>query len=101
MPKYIPALLQKLQHPKSDKSQYAPHPWVVPAYGQRIQVATVEKSKKINSKGIQRVQPIVGSLLYQSRALDSTTMVALNELGGEQARATEKLEIVATCYWIM
>ena len=28
--------------------------------------------------------------LYQSRALDSTTMVALNELGGEQSRATEK-----------
>ena len=32
----------------------------------------------------------VGSLLYQSRALDSTTMVALNKIGGEQARATEK-----------
>ena len=36
------------------------------------------------------MQYIVGSLLYQSRALDSATMVALNELGGEQARATEK-----------
>ena len=46
--------------------------------------------KKIDSKGIPRVQSIVGSLLYQSRALDSTTMVALNELGFEKARATEK-----------
>ena len=101
MPKYIPALLQKLQHPKPTKPQYAPHPWVVPAYGQRIQMATVDESKKIDSKGIRRVQSIVGSLLYQSRELDSTTMVALNELGGEQARATEKLEIVATCYSIM
>ena len=90
MPKYITALLQKLQHPKPAKPQYAPHPWVVPAYGQRIQVATVEKSKKINSKGIRRVQYIVVSLLYQSRALDSTCMVTLNKLGGEQARAIGK-----------
>ena len=36
------------------------------------------------------MQSIVGSLLYQTRSLDSTTMVALNELGGEQARATEQ-----------
>ena len=87
---YIPALLQKLQHPKPAKSQYAPHPWVVLAYGQRIQMATVDKSKKLYSKGIRRVQSIVGSLLYQSWALDSTTTVAINKLGVEQARATEK-----------
>ena len=85
MPKYIPTLLQKLQHPKPAKPQYAPHLWVIPAYGQRIQMATVEESGKLDNKGIQRVQSIVGSLLYQSRSLDSTTMVAINELGGGQA----------------
>ena len=74
MPKYITALLQKSQHPKPAKPQYAPHPWVVPAYVQHIQMATVDESKNIYSKGIRRVQYIVGSLLYQSRALDSTTM---------------------------
>ena len=72
------------------KPKYAPHIWLVPAYGQRIQMATVDKSKKLDSKGIRRVKSIVGLLLYQSRALDSTKMVALNEFGGEQARATEK-----------
>ena len=90
MPKYIPDLLRKLQHPKPTKPQYAPHLWVVPAYGQRIQMAPVDESKKLDTKGIRRVQSVVGSLLYHSRALDSTTMVALNELGGEQANATEK-----------
>jgi endonuclease I len=34
MSKYIPELLRKLQHPKPTKPQYAPHLWVVPAYGQ-------------------------------------------------------------------
>ena len=52
IPNYIPALLKKLQHPKPAKPQYAPHPWVVPAYGQRIQMATLDKSKKLDSKGI-------------------------------------------------
>ena len=52
MPKYIPALLQKLQHQKPANPQYALHPWVDPAYGQRIQMATVDESKKIDSKGI-------------------------------------------------
>ena len=60
MPKYIPALLQKLQHPKSAKPQYAPHLWVVPAYGQHIQMATVDESKKIDNKGIRHVQSSVG-----------------------------------------
>ena len=85
MPKYVPALLQKLQHLKPAKPQYTPHPWVVPAYGQRIQMETVDEYKKLDKKGIRRVNSIVGSLLYQSRALDSTTMVALKKLGGEQA----------------
>ena len=80
MPKYIPASLKKLQHPKPAKPQYAPHHWVFPAYGQRIKMATVDESKQLDSKGIRRVQSIVGSILYQSQALDSTTMVALNEL---------------------
>ena len=36
------------------------------------------------------MQSFVGLIFYQSRALDSITMVALNKLGGEQARVTEK-----------
>ena len=42
---YIPALLKKLQHPKPAKPQYAPHPWVVPAYGQHIKMAKVDGYK--------------------------------------------------------
>ena len=56
---------KKLQHPKPAKPQYAPHPWVVPAYVQHIKMATVDESKKLDSKGIRYVQYIVGSLLYQ------------------------------------
>ena len=55
MPKYIPALLRKLQHPKPAKLQYDPYLWVVLAYDQRIPMATIDESKKLDSKGIRRV----------------------------------------------
>ena len=29
MPKYIPAMIKKLQHPQPKKPQYAPHQWVI------------------------------------------------------------------------
>jgi hypothetical protein len=51
-------------------------------------MAPGDKSKKLDTKEIRCVQSVVGLILYHSRALDSTTMVVLNELGGEQAKAT-------------
>ena len=45
---------KKLQHPKPTKPQFAPHLWVVPAYGQTIQMAPVDESKKLDTKGIRR-----------------------------------------------
>ena len=101
MPKYIPALLQKLQHPKPTKPQCAPHPWFVPAYGQRIQMATVDEYTKLDSKGIRRVQSIVGFLLYQSRALDSTKWLLSTNLEANKLEPQEKIKMVATCYLIM
>ena len=97
----FPHCYKKSQHPKPTKPQYAPHPWFLPSNGHHIQMSTVDESKKLDSKGIRRVKYIVGSVLYQSRALDSTRMVALNKLGGEQDQSTEKLVMVATCYSIM
>ena len=90
MQKYIPALLQKLQHPKPASLN------MLHILGSSQPMANAYKwqqltnLKIIDSKGVRCVQSIVGSLLYQSRALDSTTMVALNKLGGEQAIAIEK-----------
>jgi hypothetical protein len=41
MPGYIKDALHKFQHPLPRLPQYAPHNWTVPAYGQRIQYATL------------------------------------------------------------
>ena len=37
MPGYIVEALHKFQHPDPKKPQYAPHAWLHPTYGQKVQ----------------------------------------------------------------
>ena len=46
-------------------------------------------SLSIDVKGIKRVQDIVGALLLYGRAVDKKLLVALNNIGNQQAEATE------------
>ena len=92
MPKYIPAMLKKLQHPSPKKPQYAPHQWVQPIYGRRLQMTPVDDSDPLPREGIRKVQSIVGSILYYARALDSTMLPSLNDIGSKQASATTDTE---------
>ena len=39
MPGSIPKALHKFQHPPPKKPQYAPHTWIPPVYGQKVQHA--------------------------------------------------------------
>ena len=89
MPKYIPAMLKNLQHPSPKKLQYAPHQWFKPIlYGSRLQMTPVIESDPLPPKGIRRVESIVGWILYHARALDSTMLPSLNDIGSKQASAT-------------
>jgi hypothetical protein len=45
---------------------------------------------KLDTKGIKRVQYIVGSILYHARAIDMTVLMALSSIAIEQTKATEK-----------
>jgi hypothetical protein len=90
MPKYIPAMLKKLQHPKPKKPQHAPHQWTVPTYGRRLQMAPIDKTTPLPPKGIRCVQSIIGSILYYARAVDPTMLPALNGISSKQAKATEQ-----------
>jgi len=90
MPGYIENLLKRLQHPTPSKAQYAPHRWTVPTYGARLQMAPEkDTSDPLDSIGIRKVQSIVGSLLYYARAIDSTILPALNDIGAQQSKATK------------
>ena len=88
VPDYIPKLLQK--HNYSPKCQRdAPHEWTPPAYGARVQYAKDMPNEQVLDKaGTKYIQSITGSCIYYARAVDSSMLVAINELGANQAAST-------------
>ena len=63
MPGYITSTLECLQHPKPARPQHAPHQWTQLAYGQKLQLAPINETPKLDKTGIHFVQSCVGSLL--------------------------------------
>jgi hypothetical protein len=84
MPGYIKDALHKFQHPLPKRPQYAPHNWTVPAYGQRIQYTPPpDAAPPATAAEITRAQAIVGTLLYNERAVDPTLIVPLSTLASQ------------------
>jgi hypothetical protein len=89
MPGYIKDALHKFQHPLPKRPQYAPHNWTVPAYGQRIQYAPLsDAAPPATAAEITRAQAIMGTLLYNARAVDLTLFVPLSALASQLSTAT-------------
>jgi hypothetical protein len=89
MPGYIKDALHNFQHPLPKRPQYAPHNWTVPAYGQRIQYAPPpDAAPPATAAEITRAQAIVGTLLYNARAVDPTLLVPLSALASQLSTAT-------------
>ena len=92
MPKYIPALLKKLNY-EPNLPQYSPHPvapFTIPSPGKRQFALPPDSSPPLNSKLTTKMQSIIGSLLYYARAIDCTILPALNSLSTQQSKPTEQ-----------
>jgi hypothetical protein len=86
---YIKDALHKFQHTMPKRPQYAPHNWTFPAYGQRIQYAPLlDANPPSTPHEITRAQAIVGTLLYNARAVDPTLLVPLSALASQLSTAT-------------
>jgi hypothetical protein len=90
MPGYVTKTLEKLQHNSPAQPQHAPHQWTQPAYGQKLQLAPVDTSPKLDKAGTLFVQSCVGSFLYYARAVDPTMLPAINKISATQAAPTTK-----------
>jgi hypothetical protein len=87
---YIKNLLVKYGHPRPAKPQLSPHRHAVIHYGAKAQYVVEDKpSPPLDAAGISRVQQIVGALLFYGRAVDNKLLVALSDIGSEQAAATK------------
>jgi hypothetical protein len=97
MPGYIASTLERLQHPKPARPQHAPHQWTQPAYGQKLQLAPIDGTPKLEKTGIHFVQSCDESLLYYyARAVNATMLPAINEISGSQALPTQTTKNACT-----
>ena len=90
MPGYVMKDLAKYQHPPPLKPQHAPHKWNAPIYGQNIQLAPNPDTSENGQKGKKKIQQISGTFLYYGRAMEPPILVALNDIGTQQAATTKK-----------
>jgi hypothetical protein len=89
MPGYIKDALHKFQHPLPKRPQYAPHTWTVPDYGQRIQYAPLpDATPPATAEEITSAQAVVGTLLYNARAVNPKLLVPPSALASQLSTAT-------------
>ena len=89
MPGYIAKVLRRFQHIKK-KRQHTPHECAKPFYGKKTQyIPPSDHSKKLDPKGIIRVQSIAWTFTYYARAVDPSILPAINEIPMVQSDPTE------------
>ena len=100
MPGYIAKSLHKFQHPTPKKPQYAPHAWLAPTYGQKVQYALPQDTLPVlDGKGTKRVQSITSTFQYYTKGIDPTIIVGVNKLASQQSAPTQ--ETVKKCNMLM
>ena len=90
MDKYISNLCIKFSHPDPKKPQKSLYKYTLIQYGSKVQYSKeTPDSPHLNYAGILHVQSIVGYILQYACAVDKKILVALIEIGQQQASATE------------
>ena len=90
---YVKKALQKLQYIQKIYPQYSLHDFTPIVYGSKgkQQLCNEDQvSPYLLLSEILYIQSTVGSFLYYGRAIDSSILPALNEIGTTQAQPTEK-----------
>jgi hypothetical protein len=89
MPGYITNVLNKLQHDTPKTPQHTPSRYVTPDYGAKMQYATQDETPPLSYTECTTIKRVTGSVLYDSRAIDPTVSMPLNDIETEQTTATE------------
>ena len=92
MPGYIEKMLTRFSAWLGDKTAPSPGIYHPPTYGAKTQYATIDDTEPLSADDIKTLQAVVGSFLYYARATDPTMLTHTNELGSEQAHATEAVK---------
>ena len=92
MPDYVRKSLKKLQYKKKVYPQYSPHEYTATKYSKKGSVQYAQKEDNtplLSPQKTSYVQSVVGTFLYYARAIDSTMLPALNQIGSQQSLPTK------------
>ena len=86
MPGYVTTALQRFRHQLKNTRQSSPHHHVPPTYGARVQFSEPEDDTPLlPEERLKFIQQFVGVFLYYSITIENTVLVALSDIGSEQA----------------
>ena len=86
---YAKKALDRLQHPKPKRPQYAPHLWTVPVYVKTIYMAPDPENSDILDKiSTKRIHYIARTMTYYARSVDPMILQAINEISQVQSKPT-------------
>jgi hypothetical protein len=77
MPEYVKKALLQFQH-ETAKKQYGPSPYIVPTYGAKQQMTSIDDSPLLSKDDKKLLQQVCGKFLYYARTIDDTMMHSLN-----------------------
>ena len=92
MPNYVLDSLKRLGHQPQINPQYSPHQHIPIQYGKRgtRQYANApDDTPPLSPAETKHLQSTIGSFLFYGRAIDATTLPALNGIASDQAKPTE------------
>ena len=93
VPGFVKKSLGKFQHPVPTKPQHAPAKAAPVEYGLKVQKKTPEDtSPELSPEGIKKIQDIVGTFAWYSRATDPTMAQTLSSIASRQSKATTQLK---------
>ncbi len=97
MPGYVKKKMQEYGHVMKYRIQMCPYSPELKRFGTEAQAPLPpDTSPKLDGKGINCAQQIVGSILYHAWAVDMTVLKALSLIAVEQMNATEKTMVRCT-----
>jgi hypothetical protein len=98
MPGYVDKALARFGHKNPSKLQHQPHQHAIPTYGATIQYATpMDTSNPLSKEEKKFIQQVARTLLYYSRAVNATILVALSSIASAQVTPTEDT-MKGTCH---
>ena len=90
IPGYVKQALINFHH-EFNNATHSPSPFKAPVYGQKIQIATINKTNSMTTVQTKLLQEVCGTFLYYARAVNCTILHGLNDLATRSKEGTQKI----------